>query len=125
MNGVEYLDLEDVMELVRVLVIGPVRDIGLLDLAINRPRSSEFAEDAYGTVDLMAAPLPPSLTKNHALVSGNKRIASLGTVVFCDLNGVVLGSMTTKPSISCGKSRVLMWTWPLSQHDYVSSGESS
>ncbi len=28
------------------------------------------------------------MTKNHALVDGNKRIAWLCTVVFCDLNGL-------------------------------------
>jgi len=82
----EYLDIEDVMGMIRVLGIGPVRDIGLLDSAVNRPRSSVFGEDAYQTIDLKAAALLHSLTKNHALVDGNKRIAWLCTVVFCDLN---------------------------------------
>jgi len=82
----EYLDIEDFMGMIRVLGIGPVRDIGLLDSAVNRPRSSVFGEDAYQTIDLKAAALLHSLTKNHALVDGNKRIAWLCTVVFCDLN---------------------------------------
>jgi death-on-curing protein len=82
----EYLDIEDVMGMIRVLGIGPVRDVGLLDSAVNRPRSSAFGEDAYQTIDLKAAALLHSLTKNHALVDGNKRIAWLSTVVFCDLN---------------------------------------
>ena len=82
----EYLDIEDVMGMIRVLGIGPVRDVGLLDSAVNRPRSSAFGEDAYRTIDLKAAALLHSLTKNHALVDGNKRIAWLCTVVFCDLN---------------------------------------
>jgi death-on-curing protein len=84
---VEFLDLEDVMEMVRYLDVGPVRDIGLLDSAINRPRSSAFGEDAYPTMSLKAAALLHSITKNHALVDGNKRLAWLSTVVFCDLNG--------------------------------------
>jgi death-on-curing protein len=83
----EYLDLEDVMEMVRSLGVGPVRDIGLLDSAVNRPRSSAFGEDAYPTLNLKAAALLHSMTKNHALVDGNKRLAWLSTVVFCDLNG--------------------------------------
>jgi death-on-curing protein len=83
----EYLDLEDVMEMVRTLGVGPVRDIGLLDSAVNRPRSSAFGEDAYPTLNLKAAALLHSMTKNHALVDGNKRLAWLSTVVFCDLNG--------------------------------------
>jgi len=82
----EYLDIEDVMGMIRVLGIGPVRDIGLLDSAVNRPRSSVFGEDAYQTIDLKAAALLHSLTKHQALVDGNKRIAWLCTVVFCDLN---------------------------------------
>jgi death-on-curing protein len=87
MIEVEYLDLEDVLEMVRALSIGPVRDIGLLDSAVNRPRSSVFGEDAYPSISFKAAALLHSMTKNHALVDGNKRLAWLSTVVFCDLNG--------------------------------------
>ena len=87
MNDVEFLELEDILAMVRILDIGPVRDIGLLDSAVERPRSSAFGEDAYPTLDLKAAALLHSMTKNHALVDGNKRLAWLSTVVFCDLNG--------------------------------------
>jgi death-on-curing protein len=82
----EYLDIDDVMGMIPVLEIGPVRDVGLLDSAVNRPRSSAFGEDAYQTIDLKAAALLHSLTKHHALVDGNERIAWLCTLVFCDLN---------------------------------------
>lgn len=88
MNEVEYLDLEDVVGIVRYLGVGPIRDVGLLDSAVSRPRSSAFGEDAYTTLSLKAAALLHSLTKNHALVDGNKRIAWLSTVVFCDMNGL-------------------------------------
>jgi death-on-curing protein len=74
------------MGMIPVLEIGPVRDVGLLDSAVNRPRSSAFGEDAYQTIDLKAAALLHSLTKHHALVDGNERIAWLCTLVFCDLN---------------------------------------
>jgi len=83
---IEYLDLEDVVEMVRILMVGPIRDVGLLDSAVNRPRSSAFGDDAYLTLELKAAALLHSMTKNHALVDGNKRLAWLCTVVFCDLN---------------------------------------
>ena len=82
----EYLEIEDIVEMIRMLRIGPIRDLGLLDSAVNRPRSSAFGEDAYETLDLKAAALLHSMTKNHALVDGNKRLAWLSTVVFCDLN---------------------------------------
>lgn len=102
MNGVEYLDLEDIMELVRVLGVDPVRDVGLLDSALNRPRSSAFGEDAYPTIALKAAALLHSMAKNHALVDGNKRLAWLCTVVFCDLNGVT-------PHVSDDDAFQLVW----------------
>ena len=88
MTSVEYLTLEDALEVIRSLKVGPVRDLGLLDSGINRPRSSAFGEDAYPTLDLKAAALFHSLSRNHSLVDGNKRLAWLCTVVFCNLNGV-------------------------------------
>ena len=87
MTGVDYLNIEDIIEMIRTLQIGPVRDLGLLDSAVNRPRSSAFGEDAYAEFELKAAALLHSMVKNHALVDGNKRLAWLSTVVFCDLNG--------------------------------------
>ncbi len=86
MTEVEYLDLEDLLGLVRTLHAGPVRDVGLLDSAAARSRSSAFGEDAYATLELKAAALLHSLARNHALVDGNKRLAWLATVVFLDLN---------------------------------------
>lgn len=90
MTGPEYLDLEDLLGLVRALGAGPVRDVGLLDSAAGRPRSSVFGEDAYPTLPLKAGALLHSLARNHPLVDGNKRIAWLATVVFLDLNGLVV-----------------------------------
>ena len=81
-----FLDLEDLLGLVRALNAGPVRDVGLLDSATGRPRSTAFGEDAYPTFALKAAALLHSLARNHALVDGNKRVAWLATVVFLDLN---------------------------------------
>jgi death on curing protein len=85
-SDVEYLDLEDLLRLTRDLDAGPVRDLGLLDSAAARPRSSAFGADAYPTLDLKAAALLHSIARNHALVDGNKRLAWLATVVFLDIN---------------------------------------
>ncbi len=84
---VSYLTLDDLVELVRDLGVGPIRDLGLLDSALGRVRSSAFGQDVYPTLDLKAAALLHSLTNNHALVDGNKRLALLATAVFLDLNG--------------------------------------
>ena len=88
MNNTVHLDLDDILDLVRRLGVGPIRDLGLIDSAVARPRSSAFGEDAYPTVALKAAALLHSLAANHSLVDGNKRLAWLATTVFCDLNGV-------------------------------------
>jgi death on curing protein len=85
-SEVEYLDLEDLLRLVRDLEAGPVRDLGLLDSAAGRPRASAFGADAYPTLELKAAALLHSIARNHALVDGNKRLAWLATVVFLDIN---------------------------------------
>lgn len=84
---VTYLSLDDAIRAIAILKIGPVRDIGLLDSALSRPRASAFGEDAYPTFGLKASALLHSLTKNHCLVDGNKRIAWFLTTIFCDLNG--------------------------------------
>ena len=62
MSQVEYLDLEDLLAMVRALEAGPVRDVGLLDSAAARPRSTAFGQEAYPTLALKAAALrcPPS-----------------------------------------------------------------
>jgi len=86
-NKPTYLDLEDLLSLVRDLAAGPVRDLGLLDSVAARPRSSAFGEDAYPTIPPKAAALMHSIARNHSLVDGNKRLALLATVVFLDLNG--------------------------------------
>lgn len=91
MDGpVVHLTLDDILHMVRMLGIGPVRDIGLIDAAVARPRSTAYGTDAYPTLELKAAALLESLVGNHALVDGNRRIAWLATVVFLDLNGVMV-----------------------------------
>lgn len=90
MTPVEHLDLEDLLHLVRRAGIGPVRDLGLLESAAARPRTSVFGEDAYPTLEGKAAALLHSLVRNHALVDGNKRLGWLACVVFLDLNGLAV-----------------------------------
>jgi death-on-curing protein len=88
--GIEYLSLEDLLDLVNALGAGPVRDIGLLDSAGHRPQASFLGQEAYPGLAGKAAALMHSLAGNHALVDGNKRLALLATVVFLRINGYVL-----------------------------------
>jgi death-on-curing protein len=85
-----YLDLEDLLRILELEAIGPVRDIGLLDSATARPRSSAFGIDAYPTLPEKAAALLDSVVGNHALVDGNERLGWLATVAFLWINGLLL-----------------------------------
>jgi len=87
---IEFLDLDDLVELARSLLGDPppIRDIGLLGSAAARPRTTAFGEDAYPDLVTKAAALLQSIVNNHALVDGNKRLGWLATAVFLELNGV-------------------------------------
>lgn len=88
--SVEYLDLDDLVELARMLLGDPppIRDIGLLGSAAARPQTTAFGQDAYPGTITKAAALLQSIVNNHALVDGNKRLGWLATAVFLELNGV-------------------------------------
>jgi death on curing protein len=54
-----YLTVDDVLRL-HAVEVGPdvgLRDLGLLDAAVNRPAQSAFGEDAYPTLAAKAAAL--------------------------------------------------------------------
>jgi len=91
---VEFLDLDDVIELASKLLGDPppIRDIGLLGSAVARPRTSAFGEDAYPDLWTKAAALLQSVVNNHALVDGNKRLGWLSTAVFLEINGIEISS---------------------------------
>ena len=67
-----------------------VRDLGLLDAALARPKTRLFGSDAYPTLELKAASLMHSLVKNHALMDGNKRSSWFALNAFLLLNGFEL-----------------------------------
>lgn len=88
MSAVVYLTLDDLLTFTRLLGAGPVRDIGLLDSAAARARSTVYGQDAYPTISLKAAALIHSICRNHALADGNRRLALLAGVVFVRANGM-------------------------------------
>jgi death-on-curing protein len=85
----EYLDLEDLLEIALHAIAGNVvvRDYGLLESALVRPRAWVFGREAYADLHLKAAALLQSLARNHALVDGNKRIAWTACLTFLAING--------------------------------------
>ncbi|MEO6651272.1 MAG: type II toxin-antitoxin system death-on-curing family toxin [Ilumatobacteraceae bacterium] len=87
---VEFLDLDDVVDLAMAILgdPAPIRDIGLLGSAVARPQTTAFGEHAYPDIWTKAAALLHSIVKNHALVDGNKRLGWLATAVFLEINGI-------------------------------------
>jgi death-on-curing protein len=87
-----YLTVEQALRIARAAVGGPieVRDVGLLESAVHRPRASVLGQDAYPDLFTKAGALLHSLARNHPLVDGNKRLAWLATYVFLAKNGTVV-----------------------------------
>jgi death-on-curing protein len=87
-----YLVVEDLLAIATRIGRGEpgVRDLGLLESAAARPRTTVFGSDAYLGLATKGAALLESLVRNHALVDGNKRLGWLGLVVFLGLNDMRL-----------------------------------
>ena len=84
-----YLTLAELLHIAERALGGEpaVRDIGLLESALARPRATAFGSDAYPDLDSKAAALLHSLARNHALLDGNKRLALSGVIGFYGING--------------------------------------
>jgi death-on-curing protein len=80
---IEYLDLDDLMAAADVAIGGSpeVRDCGLLESALARPRASVFGEDAYPSLNEKAAALL------HSLVSARPPARSHSVPVSYDGRG--------------------------------------
>jgi death on curing protein len=87
-----HLTVEQALRIARLAVGGPidVRDVGLLDAAVHRPRATVLGQDAYPDLYTKAAALLHSLARNHPVVDGNKRLAWLATYVFLAKNDGIL-----------------------------------
>ncbi len=85
-----YPTVSEVIEVHRLLLeefggLDGIRDLGLLESAVFRPRSGY-----YGDIIEEAAALMESLTNNQAFVDGNKRVAFVMTDVMLRANGYFL-----------------------------------
>ncbi len=87
----DWIELEDALlfhgQLIAVFGgAAGMRDSGLLESALDRPRNLL----SYGTEDLhlLAAAYSHGIVKNHPFVDGNKRVAFVLARVFLGLNGI-------------------------------------
>jgi death on curing protein len=67
-----------------------VRDQGLLESAIDRPRNLFLYSEPPATIFQIASSYAFGLAKNHAFVDGNKRTALVVCLSFLRQNGYVL-----------------------------------
>jgi hypothetical protein len=93
-----YLTLPELLH-VAGRVLGPevaVRDYGLLEAALARPRATAFGKDAYSSLDAKAAALLHSLARvrmRHAVHARTRQ-----------------AHRTPGPVLSGGRLRLLCWT---------------
>ena len=67
-----------------------IRDIGLLESALESPFQSYSGVELYPSIQANAARLCYGLVKNHAMMDGNKRIGVHAMLVFLLVNGYEL-----------------------------------
>ena len=65
-----------------------VREIGLLESALNNAYNTFGGEELYKTKEEKAASLGFSLISNHAFVDGNKRIGIYVMLTFLEAEGI-------------------------------------
>ncbi len=85
-EGVKFLTLDEALLIHEELITTfggaeGIRDLGLLESALFRPRTGYYSD-----LIEMASALFESLLMNHAFVDGNKRIAFFGVDTFLRIN---------------------------------------
>lgn len=90
-----------------------VKDIGLLESAINRPFASAGQKDAYPTIMDKAAALFHGVISNHCFYNGNKRTALLLTMCFLDSNGYWVDK--------CGDEELFEFTKKVAAHEVTAN----
>jgi death on curing protein len=67
-----------------------LRDRGLLESALARPRNRFAYAKSRPTLPTLAAAYAYGIVKNHPFVDGNKRVALTAATVFLEVNGATL-----------------------------------
>ena len=94
-----------------------VRDLGLLESAIARPRATFDQQELYPDLFEKAAALMESLINNHPFVDGNKRTGIACAVLFLQQNGISFSTRNADlekftlrvASSQAGRSEITKW----------------
>lgn len=78
-----------------------VRDVGLLESALENAYATFDGEELYKTKEEKGARLGYSLISNHAFVDGNKRIGVYVMLTFLETNGIEI-SCTNEDVVEIG-----------------------
>ena len=65
-----------------------IRDVGLLESALEAPYATFDGRELFPTKEEKAARLCAGLVSNHAFVDGNKRIGVYVLLTFLEVNGI-------------------------------------
>jgi death-on-curing protein len=89
------LKLDQIIKLHEMLLketggIPGLRDVSLLESAINSPFQTFDKVSLYPTLERKAARLGYGIVKNHPFLDGNKRIGLLAMLTFLEINGIEL-----------------------------------
>ena len=71
-----------------------VRDLGLLESAVARPKATFDGKELYPDLFMKAAALMDSLINNHPFVDGNKRTGITAAGLFLRINGRKLSAFS-------------------------------
>ena len=63
-----------------------IRDLGLLESALARPKNAFLYSKGKSSIQSLAAIYAYAITKNHPFVDGNKRVALVACMLFLKLN---------------------------------------
>lgn len=69
-----------------------IRDIGLLESAIARPKATFADQELYKNISEKAAALMESLVNNHPFMDGNNRTGIACAVLFLRQNGITFSA---------------------------------
>jgi death-on-curing protein len=93
---VNYLSLAEAFVLgqlvtgIDAVVLESASRTDLLDSALHAPQAGFGDDDFYSDFFMKAAVLCTRIARNHPLPDGNKRLAWICLVAFCDVNGYEL-----------------------------------